>query len=50
MNEYGVPGTFTMFVKILDPCVFYDEDMLERYTKHAIDVLSQGEKKNKNHI
>lgn len=34
-----------MFIKILNPYVFYDEDMPERYMKHTIDVLSQGEKK-----
>lgn len=46
-DEYRMPGTFTTFIKILNPYVFYDEDMPERYMKHAVDVLSQGEKKKK---
>lgn len=44
-DEFRVPGTFTTFIKILNPDVHFDEDMPERYMKHAIDVLSQGEKK-----
>lgn len=42
-----VCNPFTTFIKILTPSVFYDEYMPERYTKHAVDVLGHGEKKNK---